>query len=163
MTRRQRWAWIEVGLWTALIWTLSSRWFSASETESILYPLLRWLVPGISLHTLVWIHFLVRKAAHAFEYAVLGLLVFRSLRLGTVRSVPASAALSVGFCLVVASLDETRQYLGLYTAMRTGTLHDVVIDLCGASLGVALALTLRALFGGPGAAPPALGATPRTQ
>ncbi len=163
MDRRQRWAWVEVGLWTALIWTFSSRWFSASHTESVLFPILRWLIPGISLHTLIWVHFLVRKAAHGFEYGVLALLVFRSLRLGSSRSVGVSAALAVAFCLVVASLDETRQYLGLYTAMRTGTIHDVAIDVCGASFGIALALSLRALFGGAGPAGPGLGPAPRAR
>lgn len=156
MDRRQRWAWLEVGLWTALIWTFSSEWFSAANTSSFLFPLLRWLFPGIRTDTLGWIHVLVRKGAHGFEYAVLALLVFRSLRIGSSRSVPASGALALAFCAAVASIDETRQYLGFYTRMRTGTIHDVAIDVCGAGIGIALALTVRALLGGRGPAGPAL-------
>lgn len=162
MDRRQRWAWIEVGLWTLLIWTLSSQWFSAANTSSLLIPLLHWLFPKLRPDTLGWVHFLVRKSAHAFEYGVLGVLVFRSLRLGSSRSVPASVGLALAFCAAVASTDETRQYLGIYTRMRTGTIHDVALDVCGAGVGLALALTVRALFGGGGPGAPALGAAPRS-
>src|SRR5229473_6934423 len=64
-------------LWAALIFIGSSSVLSASHTSVVLRPLI-WLFPQVSDATLAAIHFLVRKAGHLTEYAILALLAARA-------------------------------------------------------------------------------------
>lgn len=82
--------------------------------------------------------FLVRKAAHFTEYAILGVLLslqFVNIVKGVFRRFiePAMTALSVAF------VDETIQ---LFVEGRSGQVSDIWIDLAGASLGILIVLAI---------------------
>ena len=128
-------AWGPVGLWVLLIFGLSSDSFSATSTSGMLDPLLRWLLPGLSDASVKTLHGVVRKSAHVSVYAGLALLVLRALRLRYAASVLRAGALSLGFVVAIASLDETHQGFSIH---RTGSVHDVGLDLLGGSLALAL-------------------------
>ncbi len=71
-TRERTWRYAPLIIWMLLISFASSNEFSAINTSRIVRPLLLWLFPNISEESTRLAHFLVRKAAHITEYAVLG-------------------------------------------------------------------------------------------
>ena len=126
--------WLAVGLWIAVVLSLSSDRFSAESTSRFLAPLVRWIYPAISAETEQLLQFLARKGAHAFEYAVLAALAFQALRQSS--SPWRAAGLALALVLAVAVADETRQ---AFSAARTGSPVDVALDVAG---GAALLLLL---------------------
>ena len=83
-----------------------------------------------------WVtNFLVRKAAHFTEYAVLGFLIMRGARPGTPARRGAIAAVAAALVLVPA-VDETIQ---LFVPGRSGMVADVLLDMCGGATGSAIA------------------------
>lgn len=76
-----------------------------------------------------FVHLLVRKSAHIFEYFVLFILSFCILR--SKKSLIGGICL----CLIVSSLDETLQ---TQISGRTGVYTDVFIDQIGTFLGFML-------------------------
>ena len=82
-----------------------------------------------------WVtNFVVRKAAHFTEYAVLGVLFARAFDLR--RGARARTIAVVCLVLVlVPVLDETIQ---LFVPGRSGQLSDVLLDCCGAATGAFL-------------------------
>jgi VanZ family protein len=123
--------------WMGFISLASSASFSASNTSSILGPLLKWLFPS-SPEWVVFIHFLVRKLAHFLEYAILGLLAARAFR-GSPRETVRFHWFAISACLIIiyALLDEYRQS---FVPSRTGSIFDSFIDISG---GVAALLVVR--------------------
>ena len=97
--------WLPVLAWAALIFALSS-------------------VPSLSTGLGLW-DLLLRKLAHAGEYAVLGALLARAL--------PEPAALLVGAAYAVS--DELHQ---TFVPGREGALLDVGIDSLGVLVGILL-------------------------
>ena len=84
-----------------------------------------------------WVtNFLVRKCAHATEYAVLGVLVSQALDPGAQR-VGRRGLLIAATLVLVASLDESIQ---LFVPGRSGQVTDVLLDCCGAAGGVGIRL-----------------------
>ena len=71
--------------------------------------------------------YLIRKAAHVTEFAVLSALLW--LRLGPES--PRRGRLTLGLCAAVAAADETIQIF----SRRGPSVIDVGIDCCGAALG----------------------------
>src|SRR3954469_2891290 len=65
-------------LWLGFIFFASTGEFSADNTSRIIRPLMLWLFPGISEERLALAHFLIRKAAHFTEYAILAFLAARA-------------------------------------------------------------------------------------
>src|SRR5258707_4927401 len=65
-----------------LISVFSTHAFSGDQTAHIIIPILRWLLPSASLHTLRLIHFGIRKAAHITEFGVFSIAVFHGVRGG---------------------------------------------------------------------------------
>ena len=104
-------AWLPVVAWAGLIFTLSS-------------------VPDLGTGLGGW-DLLLRKLAHAAEFAVLGLLLVRALG----RPLPAFVA---GAAYAVT--DEIHQ---AFVPGRLGSPLDVAIDAAGVAVGVALAMRLR--------------------
>ena len=98
--------WLPVAVWAALIFALSS-------------------VPDLGTGLGTW-DLVLRKLAHAGEYAVLGAVLLRALR----RPLPA-AALAVAY----AVSDEVHQH---FVAGRQGRPLDVLIDAVGVLVGVLL-------------------------
>ena len=87
-----------------------------------------------------WVtNFVVRKAAHVTEYAVLGVLVAQALDLRRGADVRVVAAACI-VLLLVPSVDETIQ---LFVPGRSGQLSDVLLDCCGAATGAYLTCMLK--------------------
>ena len=139
MTGRVLLAWTLVSLCVVAIWTFSGEGFSATTTSRLLGPFLRWIHPEISREQLRTAHWLVRKGAHLIEYALLGLLALRALRLTLPTHTLRIVGLTLGLVAVVASADEWRQ---ARPRARTGSLGDVAIDFFGGALGAGLLLAI---------------------
>jgi len=144
LSARELRAWLAVAACIGVILLFSSDEFSAGSTSRILGPILRWLFPGIGTGTLLALHLWVRKSAHLTEYAVLGLLAFRALRLSLAISLPRTALVGLVVVLAVSATDEFRQS---FLASRTGSIVDVGIDLVGGALGVCLIIALHRAVG----------------
>jgi VanZ family protein len=127
-------------MWMALIFIGSTDLVSAEHTSRFLVPFLRWFDPQISWATLDAIQTIIRKLGHVTEYAILAALLWRALR-GATRW---SANLSILFatvwiaCALFAASDEFHQS---YVPSRTPSFHDVMIDICGAFLGLLIVLS----------------------
>jgi VanZ family protein len=125
-------AWLPVAVWCSVVMTFSQGAFSAEWTAQGIGPLVKIL--GLTPEQALMVRFFIRKGAHAFEYGLLGLLVFRAFLISVPTLVPRRAALfALGFALVLASIDEWNQST---EPTRTGTPRDVALDLAGATAGV---------------------------
>src|SRR5712692_8096004 len=122
-----RWlrAWLPSLFWAAIIWTLSTSYFSAEHTGAVIKPILHWLMPSLSGAQLILIHRYIRRSAHVAEYFIFALLLFRGLRREAKgwRWTWALAAfsLSAGY----AVLDEVHQS---FVAGRVASLRDSLYD-----------------------------------
>lgn len=127
-------------VWMGVVFLASTELGAESNTSRILVPLLRWFDPQISAAAIDTAHLIVRKTAHVTEYGILAVLVLRTLRL---LRVPPLVGWSWPVALwalcasaVYASTDEIHQ---LFVATRGPSVHDVLIDSCGAAFGLLLA------------------------
>jgi len=129
--------WLPVLIWLCLIFIGSTDLMSTEQTSRIIRPLLRWLKPDISMETIAQVQFIVRKCAHLTEYAILALLLWRALRRGTSLKARTSILFIVVWlaCAVFAASDEFHQS---FVPSRTATLGDVLIDIWGALVGLAI-------------------------
>lgn len=134
-TRRK---WLPVAaaaLWVCFIWgnSLQAATVSSQRSGSITTLFNQWL-PWFTEH-------LVRKTAHFFEYAVLGLLLAAVLfvTLGAPRK-HLPLLLLIGF--FIPFMDETIQ---LFVSGRSGDLKDVWLDLGGVVCGLALGGAIRSI------------------
>ena len=132
--------WLPVCGWLALMFVGSTDLLSAAQTSRLIGPLLRWLNPDISPAAIAQLQFFVRKAAHLIEYGVLAALLWRALR-GTAAalkmSILAGAALLT--CAIFAASDEFHQS---FVASRTASASDVLIDICGAMIGLTICVAV---------------------
>ena len=72
--------WLPVILWMGVIFGMSTETFSSEHTSRFIVPLLNFLFPWLSPQNVDLMHELIRKAVHAAEYFVLGLLLFHAFR-----------------------------------------------------------------------------------
>lgn len=115
----------------------SSDAFSSAHSGSILGAILnRLLGHPLPPRQFELLHFLIRKASHLTEYAILGALLLRALRAGASGWRWSWALGAVVLALCVAATDEWHQ---MFLPSRTGTGWDVVLDGVGAFLGCAVA------------------------
>ncbi len=121
--------WLPPLAWMGVIFLLSTDAGGAEHTRRLLLPLFRWLLPSATALQLDALHWLVRKAAHATEYAVLTFLWFRALAAGAGWSPGAAAWAALGTGLGWACLDEAHQAL---VRSRTASLGDIALDGAGA-------------------------------
>ncbi len=108
---------------------------------------MHWLFPAMSEHTLELIHHSVRKTAHVVEYAVLGVLAWRTVRFDPVfASYPPRRQLLcvLLLCMLYASTDEFHQS---FVPSRQSDVLDVLLDTCGSGLGLLAAWGVRKLRG----------------
>jgi hypothetical protein len=112
-------AWLPVVLWAAVILLASDDSFSDEHSREWLEIVLGEGVPEI------W-NFAVRKLAHVVEYAILAALAWRAARRATV---------AIAVAAIVAIADETLQS---FSMSRSGSPWDVLLDLTGAVLALAL-------------------------
>ena len=117
--------WLPPALWTAVILVASGDRFSADETGGLLETLLAWLWPDLDPARADGIHFVLRKAAHVFEYGLLAALVQRALAGGTHLARTPALVTAATWVLGVAVCDELHQALA---STRSGSLVDVALD-----------------------------------
>jgi VanZ family protein len=133
--------WMPVILWIALIFIGSTDILSSEHTSRFLVPFLRWLDPQITWATLFTVQTLIRKLGHLTEYAILAALLWRALRSGTAWKWKMSIVFAVAWagCAIFAASDEFHQS---FVPSRTSSLHDVIIDVCGALIGLTICIAL---------------------
>jgi VanZ family protein len=131
--------WLPVVIWLGVIFAGSTDVLSAEHTSRFLVPFLRWLDPHISLVAINSIQSTIRKLGHLIEYAILAALFWRALRDGAnSRTKMSLLFIAVWFvCGIFAVSDEFHQS---FVPSRTPSPHDVLIDICGALIGIVLCL-----------------------
>lgn len=145
--RRIGLAWLWVLLWAAVIWQLGTDTFSLGRTSPIMQRVIAWLFGDVDLPTRHQLYTLIRKSAHFTEYAILALLAFRAALLSASRARVATACwVALFFVGTVAAADEFRQ---AFSAVRTGSPYDVVIDLAGGVVGLIGVLFVTRRMRGP--------------
>ncbi len=133
-TRERIWRYAPLIVWMFFISFASTGEFSAINTSRIVRPLLLWLFPDLSEERISLAHFLLRKAAHITEYAVLGWLAARAF-IGSSHELLRRRWFLVSLLLTVfhALLDEYHQS---FVPSRSGSLYDSGIDIAGGLIGV---------------------------
>ena len=140
--------WIPAILWYRVIWNFSAQpaAISGDLSDRLLWRLLALFSPAFStgetsvqVAAVELLSFFERKAAHMFLYFVLVLLLWLAL-VPLVRGLKRQMALSAALCAVLAALDEYHQTM---VPGRSGQVRDVLIDLSGAALALALAALIR--------------------
>ena len=135
--RRRLWRYGPPAAWACFVLFASSPSFSASNTSRIIRPLLLWLFPDISEGSLDYAHFLIRKAAHFSEYALLALLAARAFRTShkeRLRRLWWLAAFALVACVALAD-----EYHQSFLPSRTGTIYDSLLDMTGGAAALACA------------------------
>lgn len=136
-------------LWTMLIFGFSSTdgERSSSQSQSITQSVVRVVDPDYTMpekpkprsKDRVY-DTIVRKTAHLGVYAVLGVLMFFTVKtLTAAGKYIFTSKLSVLFCIIIAMSDEYNQTL---TSGRAGRWYDVLIDSAGVIVGTILCIKL---------------------
>lgn len=124
--KRHRWLLLPLILLVA-IWIFSAMPGAISNSQSLPFA-----------HSLHLPHALVRKLAHIFIYAILGVTWFIYYRSIIKRhDLLLVIILSLLSCFLSAALDEFHQS---FVPHRSGLITDVLIDTLAASIGILLAL-----------------------
>ncbi len=142
--------WIPTLFWMAWIFSASTDLMSAAHTSRFVEPLLRWLFHGISQDAVNGFHLVIRKCGHLTEYAVLGFLMWRACgpqdsQAGK-RTDWARLRLALAISALYAATDEFHQ---TFVPSREGMVSDVMIDVCGAAIGLALTALVAAWMNRP--------------
>src|SRR2546427_2160953 len=116
-------------LWMAAIFFASTSEFSASNTAVLIQPLLRWLFPHITDERIALFHFLVRKAGHFTEYAILGLFAARAFSTSSHSALRLSWFLAALILVCVYALSD--EYHQSFVPSRTPSIYDSFIDMAG--------------------------------
>lgn len=123
-----------IALMTA-IFIISSDLGSADHTRPVLASIVKrflpWLAERMSPHLIDVTDFAIRKIAHVTEYAILSLLVSRSLAI-TKHTGTKTRVLATMIASVYALSDEFHQS---FVPSRGATYTDVMWDTLGASIG----------------------------
>lgn len=129
--------WLPVFLWMIVIFIMSTDLGSAAHTSRFIDPFFRWLMPHISDAGIARAHFLIRKAGHLTEYAILGILLWRAWThpvRGTNQPWQWKTALfALSLAAAYAAGDEFHQS---FVPSRGASVQDVIIDASGAFLGL---------------------------
>jgi VanZ family protein len=131
LPRPRRWLWRygPLIIWATLIFIGSTDLLSASNTGGVLTRPLLWLFPNASDATLRTVHFLLRKAGHFSEYALLAVLAARAFRTSG-RELLRTRWFWVALLLVVAySLSD--EFHQSFVPSRTASIYDSMIDSIG--------------------------------
>jgi VanZ family protein len=129
--------WLPLVVWMAAIITFSSDVGSGEHTGGWILPLLRLLAPWATNAQLDGLHWLLRKAGHIAEYAILTALWYRALGRGRGATPRGAAAIAFTFSVAWGVIDEIRQS---FVPSRTASAIDVATDSLGAMLVVTVAI-----------------------
>lgn len=133
--------WVPVLVWLGLIFLGSTDVLSAEHTSRFLVPFLRWLDPHITWATLNFAQMLIRKLGHLTEYAVLATLLWRAIRGGAAWT-SKQWVLFVGIWAICAGFAATDEFHQSFVPSRTSSFRDVLIDTCGALIGLTICIAL---------------------
>jgi VanZ family protein len=108
----------------------------SAEHTSVVLRFAKWLFPSTSPEFLAWFHFLVRKAGHLTEYAILATLAARALRNSSHQLIRLhwfdfSLLLAAAYALT----DEFHQS---FVPSRTASFRDSLIDSAGALIALSI-------------------------
>lgn len=153
--------WAPPVVWAAVMWVFSTTLFSDEQTSGFLLPKLRWLFPDATPRTLFLIHKAIRKAAHVFEFFLLGLFLFRGIRGDQKGWQPRWALRAFLVTACYALIDEGHQF---FVPGRGHSVRDISIDLVGAAIAQATVwwFLVWRVVRGDRANPPATGVNPAT-
>jgi VanZ family protein len=131
--------WVPPVLWMVVIFWFSTDRFSSGETGSRFELWVEWVAPWVEPPARVRLHILVRKLGHLIEYGVLAVLWMRAFESrrwkgGLARQLARAGLVSL-LVFGCAIADEWRQS---FTASRTGSPIDCLIDLGGGIIGLCL-------------------------
>jgi VanZ family protein len=128
-TRQRVWGYGPLVIWMMFIYLASTAEFSSIKTSRFIGPLLLWLFPNLSESQLAAIHFLMRKAGHFTEYAILAFLARRAF-VTSANAFIQRRWFGLGLLLVAcyALLDEFHQS---FVPSRTASIYDCAIDVAG--------------------------------
>ena len=128
-------------IWMTLIFVGSTDVLSAEHTSRFLAPFLRWLDPQISWVALNSIQIFIRKLGHLTEYAILAILLWRAFQSAAFWKLSTWISLTILLicCAIFAASDEFHQS---FVPSRTSSFNDVMIDVCGAMIGLAICVAL---------------------
>ncbi len=116
-------------IWATLIFIGSSDLLAASHTSAFLAKPLHWLLPNASEATLRTIHFVLRKAGHFTEYAILAFLSARAFRTSSNQLLRNRWFwVSLIFVILYSLSDEFHQS---FVTTRTASTYDSMIDTFG--------------------------------
>ena len=122
-----------------VIFTASGDADSARHSSIYFEPLMRWLFPQMSQAHIEQLHYAFRKCCHMTEFAVLAVLAWRAVRQPARNDQRQwrwdEAGLALGITLLYAASDELHQ---VFIPSRTGQISDVVVDVLGGAIGLAL-------------------------
>lgn len=136
MSRRWLTHWLPLVFWMCVIFSASTSLGAPNNTSRFIRPLLLWLDPHISEATINLIHHIIRKTAHAVEYAILGMLLWRVVHSVSSMTIARQFRLALLCAALYAASDETHQ---IFVPNREPQIRDVLLDTCGATAGLALA------------------------
>jgi VanZ family protein len=124
-------------IWMAVIFFASTGEFSASNTNALIQPLLRWLFPHISDERIATFHFLLRKCGHFSEYAVMGLLAAHAFIASSHAKLRRHWFVVALLLICVYALSD--EYHQSFVASRTASIYDSLLDMAGGTAGLVLA------------------------
>ncbi|SDS37876.1 VanZ family protein [Opitutus sp. GAS368] len=134
--------WLPVVLWMGFIFSMSTSLGASENTARFIGPFLHWLLPYAAPDTIAHLHFLIRKAGHLTEYAILALLLRQAI--GGRGARPFVLAL-----VIAAAYAATDEFHQSFVPGRTASAWDVLIDTAGALAALALAAGWRKSRGEP--------------
>jgi VanZ family protein len=130
MWRRLKY-WIPAICVAVVISVFSTHYFSSQQTARVIIPFLHRLFPWAGFRTLGRMHTLIRKLAHAVEFGVFSISVFRGVRAERSGWKLQWALLTLVIAAGYAGLDEWHQ---TFVPLREARFRDVLIDSFGALL-----------------------------
>jgi VanZ family protein len=126
--------WIPVALMLMFQYVFSTGSFSSSATSSVIIPVLKSILHNPTAEQLLFWHHAIRKAAHITEYFILGMLVYRAIKVDVAR--PATIGLlTMLFVAVAATMDEFHQS---FVPSRGASIIDIGWDCIGGVVAIAL-------------------------
>src|SRR3954465_6502720 len=123
------WLYAPPVLWMLFIFLASTNLFSAGNTGSFLRPILEWILPGLSEHSISIVHGIIRKSGHFTEYAILAFFVAPALK----NSMGSVARNWFWWSLLLTAIYSlTDEYHQSFVPTRTASIYDSIIDTFGA-------------------------------
>jgi VanZ family protein len=129
--------WLPLLVWMLVIFSASSDRMSFEHSSRIIGPFVHWLLPHLSYEAVRAFVMFARKCAHLTEYAVLALLIWRTLRKPPEPNASSwrwsHAGLALALAALYAASDEIHQ---AFVPSRQGSVWDVLLDTSGAALAL---------------------------